>query len=162
MVLIGPAIVPARRMGPMVEDNKAAARRTWEEIFPACDVAGLEEVADRDVVGHGRRPDEPAGLEGMTRTMLWLSSVFSDQRWEIHHVIGEGDFVAVHATHHGRHTGDLFGIQPTGREVAYDYVHILRFRDGKAVEHWGVRDTMALMQQLGVAPQSPAAAAAPR
>jgi predicted ester cyclase len=146
----------------MTEQNKAAARRAWEQIFPACDVDGLAAVTDPDVVAHGRRPDEPPGLEGITRTMLWLGEVFSDQRWEIHHVIGEGDMVAVHATHHGRQTGEMMGIPPTGREVAYDYVHILRFRDGKAVEHWSVRDTMTLMRQLGVMPSAPAAAPAGR
>jgi len=134
----------------VIEDVKARARRTWEEIFPACDVDALADVVDPDIVGHGARPGEPAGFEGVKQTMLWLGRVFSDQRWEIRHVIGEGDLVAVHATHHGRHTGDLMGIPPTGREVAYDYVHILRFRDGKAVEHWSVRDSMTLMRQLGV------------
>ena len=146
----------------MSEANKAAARRTWEEILPACDVEGLAEVTDVDAVAHGRRPDEPSGLEGITRTMLWLGRVFSDQRWEIHNVIGEDDLVAVHATHHGRHTGELMGIPPTGREVAYDYVHILRFRDGKAVEHWSVRDSMTLMRQLGVLPDPAATPVAGR
>lgn len=143
------------RDGSMIEQDKAAARRTWEQIFPACDAAALAEVTDPDVVAHGRRPDEPPGLEGITRTMHWLATVFSDQRWEIHHVLGDGDLVAVHTTHHGRHTGPLFGIPPTGREVAYEYVHILRFRDGKAVEHWSVRDTFTLMQQLGVVSSGP-------
>jgi predicted ester cyclase len=142
----------------MSEQNKAAARRTFEEIFPACDVDALAEVTDRDVVEHGRRPDEPPGLEGVTRTMLWLGRVFSEQRWEIRHVVGEGDMVAVHATHRGRHTGELMGIPPTGREVAYDYVHLLRFRGGKAIEHWSVGDTATLMRQLGAAPQPPAPA----
>jgi predicted ester cyclase len=142
-------------------DIKAIARRTWEEIFPACDVAALEEVTDPDVIGHGVRPGEPAGIEGVKRTMFWLSRVFSDQRWEIHHVIGDGDLVALHCTHHGSHTGELMGIAPTGREVSYPYVHIVRFRDGKAVEHWGVRDDMTLMRQLGVLPdRQPAPAAA--
>jgi predicted ester cyclase len=135
-----------------LEQDKAAARRTWEEIFPACDAEGLREVADPDVVHRGARPDEPPGIAGVERTMRWLATVFSDQRWEIHTVVGEGDTVAVHCTHHGRHTGELFGIAPTDRTVAYEYVHFLRFRDGKAVEHWSVRDTMTLMQQLGVAP----------
>ena len=143
----------------MSELNKAAAQRTFEEIFPACDVNGLAEVTDPDVVDHGSRPDEPAGLLGASQTMLWLGTVFSDQRWEIHHIIGEGDLVAVHATYHGRHTGDLMGIPPTGREIAYDYVHILRFRDGKAIDHWSVRDTGALMQQLDASPAAPAAPA---
>jgi len=136
----------------MIGDNKSTARRTWEEIFPARDVEALAEVMAPDIVSHGARPDEPAGLEGAKRTMLWLDQVFSDQRWEIHHVIGDGDLVAVHATHHARHTGDLMGIAPTNRQVAYGYVHILRFDAGKAVEHWSVRDDMTLMRQLGVGP----------
>jgi len=138
--------------------NKASARRIWEEIFPACDVEGLAAVTDPELIGHGRRPDEPAGFEGIKQTMLWLTTVFSDQRWEIHQVIGDGDLVAVHGTHHARHTGSLFGIPATGREVAYPYVHILRFRDGRAIEHWGVRDDMTLMRQLGVIPAHPAGA----
>jgi predicted ester cyclase len=140
-----------------VERNKAIVRRTWEEIFPACDVEALAEVMDPDVTSRGRRPDEPAGFEGVKQTMLWLSTVFSDQRWDVHDVIGDGDIVAVRLTHHGRHTGDLMGIPPTGREVAYEYVHFLRFRDGKMIEQWSVRDDMTLMRQLGVIPARPEA-----
>jgi predicted ester cyclase len=84
--------------------------------------------------------------------MLWLRSVFSDQRWEIHQVICEGETVVVYCTFHARHTGNLMGIAPTNREVAQDYIHIVRFHDGKAIEHWGVRDDMALMRQLGLLP----------
>lgn len=84
--------------------------------------------------------------------MLWLGSVFSEQRWEIHKVIGEGDTVAVHCTMKGRHTGSLMGIPPTNLAVSCAYVHILRFEDGKAIEHWAVRDDLGLMRQLGVLP----------
>ena len=145
----------------MTEQLKATARRIWEEIIPNGDVDGLAEVIARDSIDHGARPDEPTGLEGATRTMLWLGSVFSDQRWEIHQVIGEGETVVVYCTFHARHTGNLMGIPPTNREVAQDYIHIVRFHNGKAAEHWGVRDDMALMRQLGVIPerQEPAAAA---
>lgn len=144
-------------MAEDLEDIKSKARRTWEEIFPASDLEALAEVVAPDVAGHGARPEDPPGFEGVKKTMLWLAGVFSDQRWEIHQVIGETDTVVVYATHHGRHTGELMGIVPTNREVAYDYVHILRFRDGKAVEHWSVRDDMTLMRQLGVLPQRPVA-----
>ena len=132
--------------------SKAKARRIWEESFPAGDAEALAEVIAPDSIEHGARPGEPPGLEGAVRTMHWLGRVFSEQRWEIHQVIGEADTVVVHATHHARHTGELMGIPPTGREVAYDYVHIVRFRDGKAVEHWGVHDNLTLMRQLGVSP----------
>jgi predicted ester cyclase len=146
----------------MTEQLKATARRIWEEIIPNGDVDGLAEVIARDSIDHGARPDEPTGLEGATRTMLWLGSVFSDQRWEIHQVIGEGETVVVYCTFHARHTGNLMGIPPTNREVAQDYIHIVRFHNGKAAEHWGVRDDMALMRQLGVLPERPEPAAAAR
>lgn len=144
----------------MTDDLKAIARRTWEEIFPACDVEALREVVDADSIAHGARPGEPQGFEGVKRTMLWLGRVFADQRWEIHQIVAEDDIVVVRCTHHGRHVGDLMGIPPTGRVVAYDYVHIVRFRDGKGVEHWSVRDDMTLMRQLGVMPERPVAAVA--
>jgi hypothetical protein len=50
------------------------------------------------------------------------------------------------------------GIPPTRREVAMDYVHILRFRDGRAFELWSVRDDAAMMRQLGVVPDRQASA----
>jgi predicted ester cyclase len=45
------------------------------------------------------------------------------------------------------------GTLPTGRSVRQDHMHFVRFRDGKAVEHWGVRDDLGMMQQLGVIPE---------
>jgi predicted ester cyclase len=144
----------------MTEELKAKARRIWEEIFPSGDADRLADVIAEYAIDHSARPDEPPGLVGAQQTMLWLGSVFSDQRWEIHQVIGEGDTVVVYCTLRGRHTGDLLGIPPTNREVAMDYVQILRFRDGKAVERWGVRDDMALMRQLGSLPARPAPVAA--
>ena len=135
---------------------KARARRIWEEIFPSGDVDRLAEVIAEDSIDHGARPGEPQGLVGVQQTMLWLGRVFGDQRWEIHQVVSEGEVVVVYCTLHGRHTSSLMGIPPTNREIAMDYVHILRFDDGKAAEHWSVRDDMALMRQLGVMSGPPA------
>lgn len=141
-----------------MNELKSKARRIWEEIFPVGNAEALAEIIAADGIDHQAPPNEPQGLEGAVRAMHWLRSVFSDQRWEINKVVGEADTVVVYATHHARHTGELMGIPPTGREVAYDYVHIVRFEDGKVVEHWGVRDDMMLMRQLGALPQSPVAA----
>ncbi len=32
-------------------------------------------------------------------------------------------------------------------------MHFVRFRDGKAIEHWGVRDDLGMMKQLGFMPE---------
>jgi predicted ester cyclase len=104
----------------MAEELKAKARRIWEEIIPSGDVDRLADVLAEDGIDHSARPDEPQGLAGAQQTMRWLGTVFDDQRWEIHQVIGEGETVVVYCTLHGRHTGDLMGIPPTNREVAMD------------------------------------------
>jgi predicted ester cyclase len=136
----------------MTQDIKAAARRTLEEIFPSGDVAALAEVVHPDCVNHEAPPGAPQGLEGMTQSMLMLERAFSDRRWEIHQVIGEGDTVVIHCTFSGRHTGEFMGLPPTNQPFAFRQVHIVRFEDGKGVEHWAVRDDLTLMHQLGVVP----------
>ena len=136
-----------------LEHNKQVIRDTWERVFPSGDVDGLDALVADDVVQRGQRPDEASGLDGLKATMRWLATVFSDQRWEIHDLVAEGPIVVCRLTHHGRHTGDLMGMPPTGRTVAYQYVHFFRFDQGKVVEQWSVRDDMTLMRQLGVIPE---------
>jgi predicted ester cyclase len=133
------------------EAIKAAARRTLEEIFPAGDAAGLAEVVHPNVVNHEAPPGAPQGLEGMTSSMRMLEAAFSDRRWEIHQAIAEGDTVVLHCTFSGRHTGPFMGLAPTNRPFAFRQVHIVRFQDGKGIEHWAVRDDLGLLRQLGAA-----------
>jgi predicted ester cyclase len=139
-------------MNQDIDDIKTKARRSWEEVIPSGDPTALADVMHADLVDHSARPGEPQGLDGVAHTMRWLHEVFSDLRFDIHHVVGDGDTVAVHCTLIGRQTGDLMGIAPTGRPVATPMVHILRFRDGKAAEHWAIHDNLATMRQLGAVP----------
>jgi len=46
------------------------------------------------------------------------------------------------------------GIPATGRRIDIQLIDIIRFgEDGLAHEHWGVSDSLALMQQLGAIPE---------
>ena len=136
-------------------DLKDLTRRTWEVMLPAADIGALAEVIDPDCVNHDTPPGIPQGLDGVRQTAMLLHAAFSEQRYEVHHVIGDGYTVAIHATMHGRHTGDFMGISPTGREVAMRSIHIVRYRDGREVETWALQDRLGLMQQLGVIPDGP-------
>lgn len=129
-------------------DNKTVARRVLEEIFPANDVDALREAISDQFVNHEAPPGTPPGLGAITMFMHLLHQAFSDQRWEIHDVIAEGDKVVIRCTHSGVHTGDYFGVTPTGRSFAYKQMHIIRVVEGKGVEHWAVRDDASLMRQL--------------
>ena len=41
------------------------------------------------------------------------------------------------------------GIEPTGRPFAMKTAHFFRSRDGRLCEHWGVRDELDVLYQVG-------------
>ena len=50
------------------------------------------------------------------------------------------------------------GMPATGKAIEVQLIDIIRFGDdGLAAEHWGVFDTMAMMQQFGAVPDGPPA-----
>ena len=138
-------------------DLKDLTRRTWEEMLPTADFAALSKVIDPEVVNHDLPPGGPNGFPGVRATIGMLHAAFSGQRYEVHQVIGEGNTVVIDATMHGRHTGEFFGIPPTGREVALRSIHLIRYRDGREIETWALSDRLGLLQQLGVIPEGPPA-----
>jgi predicted ester cyclase len=137
------------------QDIKAIARRTLEEIFPRGDVAALAEIVHPNFVDHDGPPGAPQGLDGMAWSMGMLQAAFSDRRWEIHQAIAEDDTVVLSCTFHGRHTGQFMGLAPTSRSFVFRQVHIVRFQDGMAIEHWAVPDDLDLARQLDAIPRPP-------
>src|SRR5262249_23531405 len=130
-------------------DIRISARRTLEEIFPSADTDALAEVVHVDIVNHELPPGLPQGLRGMQQVMLGLHSAFADLRYDIHQVVADGDTAAVYCTMRGHHVGEFMGVAPTYRAVGVEQVHIVRFENGKCIEHWAVRDDLMLMRQLG-------------
>jgi predicted ester cyclase len=39
------------------------------------------------------------------------------------------------------------GIAPTHRKIQFESVDVMRVRDGKITDHWGVGNLLSLMQQ---------------
>jgi predicted ester cyclase len=67
-------------------------------------------------------------------------------------MIAEGDKVMTRLSAYGTHTGELFGIPPTDKQVSMTAIVIHRIENGKIVEHWSELDNLGLMQQLGIVP----------
>ena len=83
-------------------------------------------------------------------------AAFSDLRFDAEDVIVSGDraWARVHVT--GTNDGEFMGMPATGKSIDVPAVDMIRFNDdGTAAEHWGVSDTMTMMQQLGVVPEGP-------
>lgn len=136
------------------EQNKELVTRMIEEIFNRGDVGKADEFLAPDFVEREELPPGlPPGREGVKQLALTMRSAFPDLKGTVVDVVAEDDEVVVRWTCAGTHSGDEFmGIPPSGRKVSVEVIDIIRIADGKCVEHWGLMDNMALMQQLGVAP----------
>ncbi len=136
----------------MSEDNKAAARRFYEEFMPQGVIDAADELFSEDFVNHAAPPEAPSGREGARHQVRMLAAAFSDQSYELHHVLTDGDCVAVHCTWNATHTGEFMGIPATRRRIAQQQIHVLRFEGGAIAEHWAVRDDLTMLRQMGIAP----------
>ncbi len=134
------------------EENKLTFRRAYEEVFNQGNLAVADEVIAPDFVDREEHPGNVPGPESIRTVATMLRTAFPDLHFTIEDLVAEGDFVAGRLTMSGTHDGPLMGMPPTGRQVRQSHMHFVRFRDGKAVEHWGVRDDVGLMRQLGLMP----------
>lgn len=132
-------------------------------------------AADFDEIYHpaavdGENPVQPPssrvpGPAGFHSTALWLRGAFADLHYEIHHVVADGDLVAVNSTMSGRHVapfvtydaaGEIDAVFPaTGKTFAVTQSHWFRVEDGRILEHWANRDDLAQARQLGWVPPTP-------
>jgi steroid delta-isomerase-like uncharacterized protein len=139
------------------ETNKAVVRRMVEEAWNQGNLNAVDELLAADAFDH-HDPDVPSFPEHMKAEIMRFHRAFPDFHFAIEDMIAEGDKVSFRATITGTHQGEYNGIPPTGRQIAFEHMHMVRIVDGKAVDHWAVLDILSMLQQLGVAPQPPVAA----
>lgn len=134
-------------------DHKELVRRLYEEWAPTGDAEAAVEVVSEDFVNHSCPPDMPQGRDNVRAMAELLSGAFSEQRYDVHHEVAEGDTVIVHCTWHAKHTGPFLGLPATNRAISARQTHIFRISDGLIAEHWAVRDDLRMLRQMGVLPE---------
>jgi steroid delta-isomerase-like uncharacterized protein len=136
----------------MSEQNKAIARRIFEEVWNESNLDVIDELYTKDVVNHALPPGLPPGIDGFKAFAGMYLSAFPDTKMTVDDQITDGDKVVTRWTGTGTQTGELMGIPPTGKRVTVTGIDFQRIAGGKIVESWGQFDQMGMMQQLGVVP----------
>ncbi len=139
----------------MSEANKALARRFYDEINKG-NLAIIDELLADGFVDHEEIPGIEPAKAGIRQWFTVVRTAFPDLRLIQEDVVAEGDKVFIRARMTGTHRGEFMGIPATGKQIDVPFADIIRVAGGQAVEHWGITDTGAMMQQLGVGgPPSP-------
>jgi steroid delta-isomerase-like uncharacterized protein len=143
------------------QENKAAARRFLEEVVNRGNVAVVDELSGPNFVDHSAPPGVPAGNEGFKMFITTFRTAFPDLHYTVDDEIAEGDRIVQRTTATATMRGDFQGMPASGKTATWSEIHITRFENGKAIEHWGVVDQLGMLAQLGFvqAPGQPAGVA---
>ena len=132
--------------------------RAARALFDAINNRQVERIRDlvtADFVDHGAPPGlVPPGPDGYITVMQFVTGVL-DMRYELHEVVATDDMVAVRATGRGLHRTDHLGIPATGRPYAMPSMHMFRGDGDRLAEHWGVRDELSVLYQVGALTPGP-------
>ena len=131
------------------EDNRMIMERFYEEVITKGNLSFIDEVCATDYVEHDDDAPSP-DREGLKLHISMIRQGFPDSQVQVEEILADGDKVAARTTISGTHTGDFMGLPPTGKRIIMSGMDITRFSGGKMVEHWGLVDGLAMMQQLGV------------
>jgi predicted ester cyclase len=137
----------------MSEQNKATVRRMVEEVQNRHQLERIEEFFDPNFINHLEDSEQVSEVNAVERAKIvfgQLFTAFPDLHTTIQAQVAEGDKVVTHKIFRGTHQGEFMGLAPTGRQIEFAVIDILRLDNGKVVEHWAVQDRLALMQQLGL------------
>jgi predicted ester cyclase len=98
-------------------------------------------------------PDQAPGRAGAAALVQLVGKAFTDFRIVVHQIVdgrgADGDgFVGVRGEMRGVHTGELFGVEPTGREVTVRIHEFHELVDGRIVRTWHLEDWFGWFQQV--------------
>jgi steroid delta-isomerase-like uncharacterized protein len=130
------------------EQNKALAKRAFEELLSKGRFELAEQLYAKDFVNHGIHRD--IGLDEDQAALKGWHQAFPDLAIVPEKLIAEGDLVTIYWIARGTNTGTGNGLPATGKKAEQAGITIWRIVNGKIKEEWSAFDQLSLMQQLGL------------
>jgi steroid delta-isomerase-like uncharacterized protein len=132
------------------EQNKALAKRAFEELLSKGRFELAEQLYAKDFVNHGIHRD--IGLNEDQAALKGWHQAFPDISIVPEKLIAEGDLVTIYWIARGTNTGTGNGLPATGKKAEQAGITIWRIVNGKIKEEWSAFDQLSMMQQLGLLP----------
>jgi steroid delta-isomerase-like uncharacterized protein len=137
---------PEELEAEMVEANEASLSKAVE----AWNSGNLERYLDlyaEDIKLHAGSLELP-NKHSVRQMYSGMFDAVSDIRLEIHEVFGVEDKLSARYTVTAKHTGDLMGMPPSGKEFAINGITIMHFERGQVTERWDVDDSFEVLSGL--------------
>jgi steroid delta-isomerase-like uncharacterized protein len=132
----------------MAAADQAIIKRLTDEVFLKGDLSVIDELVGDDFVDHDPPPGMPPTKEGMRQVAQMVTTAFSDRAAEFDDYDDTSDGCVVESwAMTGTHTGDAFGLPPSGKSIRVRGMELWRCADDKIVENWGVVDMSDVAQK---------------
>ncbi|MGH1518670.1 ester cyclase [Chryseobacterium sp. JK1] len=136
-------------MNSLTDTNKSIVRRFNKEVIEQGNIQSFQELMDDHFINHSAPSGADSGPNGMIYTFNHiLRPAMPDLQVSIYEQIAEGDLVTTRKNISGTHTGELMGIPATGQKISIDVIDIVKVKDGKYIEHWGINTLPVVLAQL--------------
>ena len=133
-----------------LEANLQMYERVWDDIVNKKQIDQInEEHFDKQVI-LVTSPENIVGIDGFKAYYNNYLTGFSEVTFTILDAFGQGDKIVKHWRFQGKHTGEFFGIPPTGNTVNVEGVTLVKMKDGKIAQEQDFLDNLVFYQQLGL------------
>ena len=128
--------------------DSAIIQRLTNEVFLDGNLTAIDELVADDFVDHDPPPGVSPDKAGFRQLAELVIAAFSDRTidFDDYADLTDGRVVENWAMT-GTHTGEAFGLPPSGQSATVRGMEIFRCEGGKLVEHWGVVDMSDLAQK---------------
>ncbi|MGH9582473.1 MAG: ester cyclase [Bryobacteraceae bacterium] len=144
-----------------MDDPKQLINRFVEELWNERRLDVADAIFAKDCVTHQLRsgvPEDavPRGPQAIKEHVTsWIAS-FPDLHFRIEQMLSEGDRVATQLLMEGTHQGSWLGIPASGKKIQIRMFTVHRVVHGKIVEDSVLVESLGVLQQLGVVPDTAA------
>jgi steroid delta-isomerase-like uncharacterized protein len=149
-LLIFISIVSCDNANKQTEKDIEMYTTIWDDIMNNGELDKINNTYFDDNITLVTYPENVVGIEDFKAYYSNFITGFSDGKFTVIDVFGQGDKLVKHWRYTGKHTGDFFGIPATGKTVDIEGTTLVKMKDGKIVQEQDFMDNMAFMQQLGI------------
>ena len=112
-------------------------------------LTGLEELFTEDFLDLTDPSGSPRGVEGYMKTLAHFARTLG-MHVEEEAIIETPDRIIARVTEHGKGVASIHGEEAAGRPYTIDAVHIFHTRGDLIAAHWGLRNSLDMLIQLGL------------
>ena len=136
-----------------LENNKEAMKKGFE-AFETGNTDSLGKYIAEDAKDHSLPPEiKTTGLQAVKDIIAMHHTAFTNLKVNTLNITAEGDMVYAHYNMKGDNTGAWGAMPATNKSIDVNGVDVVRFENGKAVEHWGYFEEVKMFKQLGLMPE---------